>query len=85
MDNNEAKAAQTRQTMQEISAMLQRMTKEEVLAYTHEAFQYCLRNNLYRKGTHVDELTELQKDPKKLMMASILKMEMHKKAHPEAQ
>ena len=75
------------QLKEEAAACVERlnaMSKEEKLDYGKKAYRFCLEHNLFFKGKYKDELAELRKDPSKLMMSSVMRMEMFLKTKKEA-
>ena len=63
---------------------LNAMSQQEKLAAGKQAYQFCLKHNLFFKDKNRDELAELKQNPTRLMMECVLRKELWLRAHPEA-
>ena len=80
MDNKEQAKMEAARIVDRLNAMSQ----QERLEAGKQAYQFCLKHNLFFRGKYKDELKELQANPARLMMECVLRKELWLKAHPEA-
>ena len=64
---------------------LNAMSRQDRLEAGKQAYQFCLKHNLFFKGKYKDELAELKQHPARLMMECVLRKELWLRAHPEAE